>query len=101
MGEPLIRNVAGTAFMVAAHRAIESARRDALFHDPLAARHAGEHGQRIAAHGMAGMSAMTGWVVAIRTCIIDERPAGAAAQHAADRCDALRRMAGYVWFEPA
>jgi methyltransferase (TIGR00027 family) len=70
MSEPLIRDVADTAFMIAAHRAIETRRSDALFRDPLADRLAGEHGHRIA-RGLHAMSAMTGWTVAIRTYIID------------------------------
>jgi O-methyltransferase involved in polyketide biosynthesis len=49
MTEPLIRNVSDTAFWIAHHRAIETERPDALFRDPLAARLAGEHGEKIAA----------------------------------------------------
>jgi O-methyltransferase involved in polyketide biosynthesis len=45
----IIRDVTDTAFMVAMYRALESARPDALFHDPLAERLAGEEGRRILA----------------------------------------------------
>lgn len=71
MPAPLIQNVADTAFMIAAHRAIETKRRDALFRDPLAERLAGAHGRNVTA-SIPEMSAMTGWSVAIRTRIIDE-----------------------------
>jgi O-methyltransferase involved in polyketide biosynthesis len=47
MAEPLIQNVSDTAFTVAVYRAMESERPDALFHDPLARKLTGEHGQRI------------------------------------------------------
>jgi methyltransferase (TIGR00027 family) len=67
----LIRNVSDTAFLVAAHRAAETQRPDALFHDPLAGLLAGAHGRQIA-HGIRGTAAMTGWMIAIRTRIIDD-----------------------------
>jgi methyltransferase (TIGR00027 family) len=70
MAEPLIRHVSDTAYLVAHHRAVESARRDALFADPLAARLAGARGRAIAEAAPA--SAMTAWSVALRTVIIDE-----------------------------
>ncbi len=66
----LIQHVSDTAFLVAHHRAVESARPDALFHDPLAARLAGDRGRAMAQASPA--AAMTGWTVAIRTRIIDE-----------------------------
>lgn len=71
MSDPLIRNVSDTAYMVAAYRAMESARPDALFHDPCAARLAGEQGRRIA-DGQGRLGAMAAWTVAVRTCIIDD-----------------------------
>lgn len=43
-----LRNISDTARWVAIYRAIESARPDALFHDPFARRLAGERGERIA-----------------------------------------------------
>ena len=55
--------------MVATFRAIETARPDPLFRDPLAARLAGEHGQAIVAN-MPG-SFLGGWTVVLRTVIID------------------------------
>jgi methyltransferase (TIGR00027 family) len=69
MADSLIKGVSDTAFMVAAWRAAESERSDALFHDPFAARLAGEHGRAIAAslRGFLG-----GWQVVIRTLIIDD-----------------------------
>jgi methyltransferase (TIGR00027 family) len=70
MADPLIRHVSDTAFLVAHHRAVESARPDALFADPLAGRLAGTRGRAIATAAPA--SAMTGWTVALRTVIIDE-----------------------------
>jgi methyltransferase (TIGR00027 family) len=65
-----VENVSDTAFWVAHYRARESARPDALFHDPLAARLAGAHGDAIARAIPGGV--MTGWVISIRTCIIDD-----------------------------
>jgi methyltransferase (TIGR00027 family) len=65
-----IKDVSDTAFWVAQLRAEESERPDALFHDPLAGRLAGEHGRKIAA--AMPMSRWVGWSVSMRTCIIDE-----------------------------
>jgi methyltransferase (TIGR00027 family) len=47
--EPIIRNISDTALWTAVHRARESERPDALFHDPLARRLAGARGEQIAA----------------------------------------------------
>jgi methyltransferase (TIGR00027 family) len=69
MAEPLIQDVSDTAFMVASFRAIETARPDSLFADPLAERLAGEHGKTIVAN-MPG-SFVGGWTVVMRTVIID------------------------------
>ncbi|MCB9544721.1 MAG: class I SAM-dependent methyltransferase [Myxococcales bacterium] len=74
---PLITDVADTARWVAAHRAAESARPDALFHDPLAARLAGEHGRRIAA--VMGGASGHGWPMNVRTRLIDDEVATALA----------------------
>jgi methyltransferase (TIGR00027 family) len=61
-----IQHVSDTAAVTAGWRALESSRSDALFHDPLAAGMAGEHGLRTA------MTLPDGaWVVAIRTVVID------------------------------
>jgi methyltransferase (TIGR00027 family) len=68
--EAAIEDVADTALWIAAYRARETARADALFRDPLAARLAGPKGARVAA-------TMTGaeqfyWMTTIRTVVIDE-----------------------------
>lgn len=47
-GRPLVRDISDTALWVAVYRARESERPDALFHDPLARRLAGERGEQIA-----------------------------------------------------
>lgn len=71
MSESPIKNVGDTAFMVAAYRAVESERADALFRDPLADRLAGEHGRNIIANLPHG-AFVGGWSVIIRTCVIDQ-----------------------------
>jgi methyltransferase (TIGR00027 family) len=70
MAETLIESVSDTAFWIAHYRALESERADALFRDPLAHVLAGDQGKNIA-HSMP-MPFMTGWVVVIRTHIIDD-----------------------------
>jgi methyltransferase (TIGR00027 family) len=65
----VVENVSDTAFWVAHYRGLETARPDALFKDPLAQRLAGAHGAAIA-RAIPG-SVMTGWIVSIRTVIID------------------------------
>ncbi|HTW74153.1 MAG TPA: SAM-dependent methyltransferase [Steroidobacteraceae bacterium] len=88
-----IRDVADTAFMVAAFRAREGERPDALFHDPLSGKLAGERGRRIleamaAGRGgrrHAGAAMRTGamtWFMAIRTRVIDEMILAAIAEGA-------------------
>ena len=66
----LIRDVSDTARWIAAHRALESSRSDALFRDPFADRLAGERGREI----MAGLApyAGNGWSFLIRTKVIDD-----------------------------
>ena len=66
-----IEDVSDTAFMVAAYRAIESKRTDALFRDPLATKLAGSYGEEIVRH-RPRWSLLGQWLVAIRTRIIDE-----------------------------
>lgn len=56
--------------MVAAFRAMESARPDALFKDPLAQKLSGEHGQHII-DNLPSRAFLGGWTVVIRTGIID------------------------------
>jgi methyltransferase (TIGR00027 family) len=70
MSESPIDDVSDTAFWIAHHRAVESARADALFRDPFAARLAGERGQQIAR--AMPHARVIGWSVALRTRIIDE-----------------------------
>lgn len=70
MSDDAIRHVSDTALWVAACRAMESERADALFRDPLAARLAGDRGHAIA-RSMPDAAA-TIWSVAIRTCVIDD-----------------------------
>lgn len=68
--ETAIEDVADTALWIAAYRARETARADALYRDPLAACLAGPKGAQVAA-------TMTGaqqfyWMTTIRTVVIDE-----------------------------
>jgi methyltransferase (TIGR00027 family) len=69
VAEPLIRNISDTARWVAAYRARESKRPDALFHDQFASRLADERGERIAAAtpNMAGSD----WPFIVRTYLFD------------------------------
>jgi methyltransferase (TIGR00027 family) len=66
VGDEEIQHTSESALLTAGWRAMESARSDALFHDPLAAGLAGERGLRIAKTVPAGA-----WAVAIRTVLID------------------------------
>lgn len=65
----LIRNVSDTARWIAARRGLESARKDALFHDPFADRLAGDKGRAILA---ALAKHDSGWSFMVRTKIIDD-----------------------------
>lgn len=65
-----ISNVSDTAFWIADLRRLESERNDALFHDPFAAKLAGERGRRISE--AMPTSEIVAWNVALRTKIIDE-----------------------------
>lgn len=69
MPEDGLRDVSDTALFVAFHRALESERTDALFHDPYARSLAGERGER-AARGM--LFGLAGWPVVPRTVVFDE-----------------------------
>ena len=64
----LVRNVSDTARWVATYRARETARQDALFRDPLAARLAGERGEAIARRA----SPHSAWSLITRTKLIDD-----------------------------
>ena len=66
---PLIENVSDTARWVAMYRAQESSRPDALFHDPYAARLAGDRGRAIL-EGMPGGKSW-GWPMVVRTVTFD------------------------------
>ena len=70
MPDGSIENVSDTAFWVAHYRAVESERADALFRDPLAGVLSGDRGRKIARS--MPWPFMTGWVVALRTRIIDD-----------------------------
>ena len=67
--QPALRNISDTARWVAAYRARETARPDAVFRDPFAARLAGEQGNEIAA----GFSFADKheWAYVARTYLID------------------------------
>lgn len=70
MSEVTIENVSDTALWVAAFRAIESERPDALFRDPLASKLAGEKGRALTRAMPYGH--MTGWMMVVRTVAIDQ-----------------------------
>jgi methyltransferase (TIGR00027 family) len=67
MAEPLIRSISETANWVAYHRATESERPDAIFHDPYARRLAGERGEVIGRE-----LAQNAWAIAVRTYLFDK-----------------------------
>jgi methyltransferase (TIGR00027 family) len=71
MADPLVSHISDTARWVAAYRAIESARPDALFRDPLAERLAGETGRRIEA-AMPREVRRHSWAMVMRTKAIDD-----------------------------
>lgn len=68
MSSTPVRHVSDTARWVAAYRALESARKDAIFHDPLADRLAGERGYAIAKLA----SEHSRWALVTRTRLIDD-----------------------------
>ncbi len=68
--EPLIRNISDTALWVAAYRARETERPDALFHDPYARKLAGERGEQIAKDMQAGLRYE--WPYVARTVRFDQ-----------------------------
>jgi methyltransferase (TIGR00027 family) len=83
----LISHVSDTARWVATYRAIESARPDALFHDRLADRLAGEQGRAIVA--AAPRAIRNGWWLVARTKIIDD----AITEAIGDGCDKVLNLA--------
>ena len=68
--------VAATGLLVAAMRAEESARDDALFHDPFAERLAGDDGRRLLAESSAETGQPSAPIV-VRTRLFDEALLGA------------------------
>jgi methyltransferase (TIGR00027 family) len=76
--ERLVSNVSDTARWVAQYRAMESARADALFRDPLAARVAGAQGQAIVAD--VPRKLRSGWSIISRTKLIDDLIASCVAE---------------------
>lgn len=64
-----IEHVSDTAFWVAYYRALESKRKDALFHDPLAMKLVGPRGEKLARH--MGIQRAMAWSMSLRTYIID------------------------------
>jgi methyltransferase (TIGR00027 family) len=76
--EPLVSHVSDTARWVAQYRAAESARPDAVFRDPLAARLAGERGRAIVAS--APRKLRSGWSIVARTKLIDDLVAACVAE---------------------
>lgn len=71
-----INQVSDTAFMAAAYRAMETNHPNAIFHDPLAAKLAGERGIKII-DNLPKQAFIGGWSVVIRTRIIDDFIQGA------------------------
>ena len=80
MTEPLIGQVSDTARWVAAYRARESERSDALFKDVLAAGFAGAQGKRIARR--AWLVNGNGWPIVTRTKLIDDQVSAALSEGA-------------------
>src|SRR5579862_9226894 len=68
---PTRPTVSDTARWVAAMRALESARPDARFHDPFAARLAGDLGRRML-DGLKARWGNTSWPMIARTVILDD-----------------------------
>lgn len=87
MVKSVISDVSDTARWVAEYRAQETARPDALFHDPYAAELAGERGRIIAE--AAKRSFGNGWFFIARTRLIDDLIAGCVA----DGCDRVINLA--------
>lgn len=65
-----IENISDTARWVAVYRAMETARPDAIFRDPYAARLAGDRGQAIVDNMKRGRA--TAWAMIVRTAVFDE-----------------------------
>jgi methyltransferase (TIGR00027 family) len=78
MAADLVSHVSDTARWVAQYRAVESARPDALFRDPLAERLAGERGRAIVE--AAPRKLRSGWSIVARTKLIDDLVAACVAE---------------------
>lgn len=65
-----IENISDTARWVAVYRAMETARPDAIFRDPFAAKLAGERGHAIVDTMKRGRA--TAWAMIVRTAVFDE-----------------------------
>lgn len=65
-----IENVSDTARWVAVYRAMETARSDAIFHDPFAERLAGAGGRQIVSEMKRGQQ--VAWAMIVRTAVLDE-----------------------------
>lgn len=85
--DPLITNVSDTARWVATYRATETARHDALFHDRLADRLAGDRGRAMVAAAPRAMR--NGWWLVARTKVIDDIVVDAIG----DGCDRVLNLA--------
>lgn len=83
--DSLIGAVDDTARWTAHHRAVESARPDALFHDPFAARLAGSTGRAIADGAAPAAGGGDAWYLTARTVLLDRAVAAAIA----DGCDTV------------
>lgn len=68
--QPVLRSVSDTALLVAYHRAMESRRPDALFHDEIAERLSAGRGEEIARELIYGRR--TAWTTIVRTVLFDE-----------------------------
>lgn len=66
----MIENISDTAFLVAAYRALETDRKDALFQDPFAKELVGEKGMKIVDSLQSGKT--SSWFLVARTCILDD-----------------------------
>lgn len=77
-----IENVSDTARWVAVYRAMETARPDALFHDPYAERLAGERGHEIVREMKRGRQ--MAWAMIVRTAVFDEMILDRVNEHGVD-----------------
>jgi len=66
----MIENISDTAFLVAAYRALETERSDALFQDPFAKKLVGQKGMKIVDSLAEGRT--SSWFLVARTCILDQ-----------------------------